>query len=318
MWSTHTRIARKIASGLKLDYKETDYLVKGSIRPDYWKDYPHHYGKKRQIRKRIVEARRLFINDQKLESIFSLGIALHYIQDSWVTVPGSDIRHDWWEGRIDEAPFVGDMLEMTNELGLTHLYDSRRARPTVDARNAKREYLQIANELLEFHQLCQSSFEGHDGTFAETTTLNIATLKHPKLGTPLFDLNFAYRVSSLVALSVFGSKTDSTLMEKLEQIRKEFEAKLKDAEEALARKLVELNYRSTELKQERGFINGLKSLICNLKIWINRRRYEKRSHLLKVQRTYYRKAKRESNAFRNWYKVTIPELDIEQVERLLV
>ena len=317
LWSTHRRIAEKIAKELKLSFKETDNLQKGSITPDYWKDYPHHYGKERQIRKRIVEARRLFLEDQKLESLFALGVALHYIQDRWVTIPGSDERHDWWEKQIDEAPFVGDLVETVNELGLTRLYDSGRLRPTVDARNAKKDYLGIANQLQEFHQLCRSSFEEHDGVFVEAATLNIATLRRPEVGTPVFDLNFAYRTSLLVALSLFESKTNPAISEKLELIRDEFRVKLKDAEESLARKLLELNYMNTELQRKHGLINRFKRLICNLKIWFNRRRYEKRSHLLKVQKIYYRKAKQESSTYSNWYKIIIPELDIEQVERLL-
>lgn len=312
LWSTHERIAGKIAEELKLNYKETDCLKKGSIRPDYWKDYPHHYGKERQIRKHIVEARRLFVNDQKLEAIFSLGVALHYIQDRLVTVPGSDERHVFWEHRIDESPFVRDMQEM--------IADERipvDARMFAQVRNVKKEYVEMTNRLLEFSQLCQNNFKGHDGVFAEATTLNLATVARPGIGTPIFDLNFAYRISLLVALSVSTSKTNSIISEKLEQIRKEFELELKDAEEDLARKLVELKYMSTELQRRRGFIVRLKRLICSLKIWVNRRRYEKGSHLISVQTAYYRKAKLESKPFSNWYKVTIPELDIEQVERLL-
>jgi hypothetical protein len=286
--------------------------MKGSIRPDYWQNFPHHHGKEHQIRKRIVEARRFFINNQKLEAIFSLGIALHYIQDRWVTVPGSDERHVFWEHRIDEAPFVKDMQEMISDERIP--VD---ARMFTQVRNVKKEYVQMTDRLLEFHQLCQNNFKGHDGVFAEVTTLNLATMGRPSLGTPIFDLNFAYRVSLLVALSVFGSKTHSAISEKLEEIRKLFEIRLRDAEEDLARKLVELDYMITELQRERRFLNRFKSLTCKLRIWINRRRYEKRSHLLKVQRDCHFLTKRESSKFRSWYKVPIPELNIEKVERLI-
>jgi len=42
-----------------------------------------------------------------------------------------------------------------------------------------------------------------------------------------------------------------------------------------------------------------------------------RSHLLKVQRDYPFLTKRESSKFRSWYKVPIPELNMEKVERLI-
>jgi len=313
--STHKRIAEKIASELKLSPKEAEPLEKGSIRPDYWKDYPHHYGKERHIRQHIVEARRLFLNDEKLESLFNLGLAFHYIQDRWVTVPGSSMNHGWWEDQIDDAPFVDDIVEMVKDFDLTHLY---RGPQSVHARDDEKLYLQINEQLLEFQRLCRSNFEGRDGWFAESATLNIATLERPTLGTPIFDLNFAYRVSVMVAISVYGPKTSSTLQQKLERTKNEFEVKLKNAEEALAAKLVELDNRRTELKQKRDLVNRLKGLVCNFNIWINRRRYEKRSHLLQVQEAYYREVERESGRFANWYDVAIPELDIEQVERLLI
>jgi len=39
LFSTHKRIAKMIASELNLSPKKADRLRKGSIRPDYWRDY---------------------------------------------------------------------------------------------------------------------------------------------------------------------------------------------------------------------------------------------------------------------------------------
>ena len=312
--STHKKIAKRIASELRLSSKEADYLEKGSITPDYWKDFPHHYGKESQIREYVLKARRFFLDDEKFESLFSLGLAFHYLQDCWVTVSGSSMNHGWWEDQIDDAPFVNDIAEMLKEFDLTRSYHGL---PVMAARQDEERYLQINDHLLDFEQLCRSNFEGYDGQFAKDLTLDVATLERPKLGTPIFDLNFAYRVSLVVALSVYGSRTSLALQEKLEQTKKEFEVKLKEAEEVLVRKLVELYNRKAELEQKGGFFNWLKRLTCNLSIWFNRRRYEKRSHLLEVRRAYHRKVEWESSAFRSWYNITIPELNIEQVKKLL-
>lgn len=317
LWKTHRRIAQRIAGGLKLSSREASQLEKGSVEPDRWKDYPHHHGKERQIRKNIIETRRLFLNDEKLESLFRFGVALHYIQDRWVTTPGSSEYHSWWEEQIDEQPFVDIdiMMKIINETDFIELFSGL---SVPSAQENRERYFQIHEKILEFDRLCQRYFENHDGRFVEDVTLQIATLDRPKLGTPTFDLNFAYRVSLMVALSVYGPQTSSAILEKLMEMRKGFEIRLIEAEEALARKLVELNSRQIELKQKGGFINWLKRLICDFRIWSNRRRYEKRKHLIKIQETYYGEAERESNMFRNWYNVTIPKLDIEQVKRLLL
>ena len=315
LWETHKRIAQGLAGELKLSSRETSQLEKGSIQLDYWKDYPHHYGKERQIRKNVIEAKDLFLNSEKFESLFRFGIALHYIQDSWVTVPGSSKKHYLCEDDIDRAPLVDDITDMVREFDLAHVYPDL---SSVNAQEDKMRYLQINECLGEFHQLCQRGFENNNGRFVEDKTLHIATLGNPRLGAPIFDLNFAYRASLMVALSVYGPKTSSALKETLEEMKNAFEVKLKDAEEALAKKLIELNNKRIELKQKGGFVNWLKKLICDFNIWINRRRYERRSHLLEIQRAYYRWVERESDAFRNWYNVTIPRLDMEQVKRLLL
>jgi len=314
--STHKRIAKMIATELKMSPKEADYLEKGSIVPDYWKDYPHHRGKEHQIRKRICEARRLFLNNGKLESLFSLGVALHYVQDSWVSVSSSSVDHAWWEGQIDDAPFVNGIVEVINEFHPARIYRHDLI-PDFDAQDVEKQFLQINEWLLDFDQLCRADFKDNDGRFAEELTLDIATLERPTLGLPIYDFNFAYRVSLMLALSVYTSKTSPTLKEGLKRIRKEFELKLRDEEKSLARRLIELSSKRDELEKKSGFVNRLKKMICNFGIWTSRRRYENRSHLLQIQKTYYKEAERMSNAYRNWYNVIIPELDIEHVERLL-
>lgn len=311
---THKRIAIRIAEELRLTPREALRLEKGCIRPDYWKNYPHHYGKERQIREHIFRARRLFLENDKLDSLFWIGVALHYVQDRWVTVPSSSLNHGWWEDQIDEAPFVDDIVEMLKAFALTKFYQPTQA---TQAREDSQRYLEINQRLLEFHRLYQRNFEDCDGKFMESITFEMAMLEHPTFGAPIFDFNFAFRVSQDIALSVYQPSTSLKLQEQLEQMRKDFEIRLQDAEKALAEKLIELNAKMTELEQKHGFINWLRKLVCHLNIRVNSSHYEKRSHLLRVQETYYQEAENECNAFRTWYNVSIPNLDIEKTERLI-
>jgi hypothetical protein len=311
---THKRIARRIAEELKLTPTEALRLEKGCIRPDYWKNYPHHYGKKKQISKHILDARRLFLENDKLDSLFWLGVALHYVQDHWVTVPSSSFDHGWWEDQIEEAPFVDDNFELLKEFDLAKFYPPAQ---TIQARVAQQRYIETNQRLLEFRKLCLSNFEDCTGRLVESATLNVAMIKHPMFGAPIFDFNFASKVSLLIALSVYQSTTSSRLQKELMQMRKEFEIRLQEAEKALAKKLVELNTKRTELEQNRGFINWVRKLACSLNIRVNHGRYENRSHLLTVREAYYKEAEWKSNAFRNWYVAFIPKLDIEKIDRLI-
>ena len=317
LWGTHKRIARSVARELNLNPRETECLEKGCIRPDYWKDYPHHYGKEHQIEKWIIEARRLFLQGQRLDSIFALGVALHYVQDRWVTLPGSDMAHSWWENQIDEAQFFVDISRLVNERKLTQTFDGSPINP-VEVQNAREVYNEIAEEMSSFRQLCNHHFQGYDGDSVKNATIGISLVRRPSLGTPTFDLNFACRASLLVALSVFASETSKALGKSLRELRSEFEVKLEQAEKDLAQKLIELDLRITLLKKEHGILNALKRLICNFKIFVNRRSYEKGSHLKKVQNAYYYTAETLARAHRSWYLAPIPELDIEKVRRLLL
>ena len=88
LWKTHIRIAYKILSklGLPNSTSEANQLREGSIAPDKWKDYPHHHWKSESIRTHILVARKFFLSNNLSKAYFHLGVALHYIQDSFTSL----------------------------------------------------------------------------------------------------------------------------------------------------------------------------------------------------------------------------------------
>jgi len=70
LWKTHIRICNWICEDLGLPPGPSKIIKDSVIVPDKWKDYPHHHGKGRTIRKYVLEARKAFLtNDyQKLAS----------------------------------------------------------------------------------------------------------------------------------------------------------------------------------------------------------------------------------------------------------
>jgi len=104
---THRRIAKEIAKALKLSKRESGLLESGSIQPDYWADFPHHYGKSDEIVEDILMARKLYLKNDD-ECYFRLGVALHYIADSWTLRPRISDKHTKWEEQIEKMPILDD------------------------------------------------------------------------------------------------------------------------------------------------------------------------------------------------------------------
>jgi hypothetical protein len=100
--------------GVRLTNEEFSKLMEGNVAPDkYFKDdYPHHYGKSAKIGQYLLMARSSFLRDDSPNAYYHLGVALHYIQDSFTTGPNFEKEfHDKWEGWIENSDFVSNIDE---------------------------------------------------------------------------------------------------------------------------------------------------------------------------------------------------------------
>lgn len=114
LWRTHIRIVNKILSELKISKFgfEASRFREGVVAPDKWRDFPHHYGKSRSIEKNIMKARSFFLNDELANACFHLGVALNYIQDSYVSLSSRSRHHACWEEQMDEAYFTNNLQQL--------------------------------------------------------------------------------------------------------------------------------------------------------------------------------------------------------------
>jgi hypothetical protein len=106
LWKTHQRISKEVMArlGLWLTREEFSSLMEGAIAPDKWQDWPHHYGKSFEIGEFLKKARKSYLINDLPDAYFSLGVALHYIQDSYTTYPSSNQdAHHKWEQLIEES-----------------------------------------------------------------------------------------------------------------------------------------------------------------------------------------------------------------------
>ena len=312
LWKSHIRIAYKILSelGLPSSTYEANQLREGSIAPDKWKDYPHHHGKSESIKINILKARKFFLSNDLSKAYFHLGVALHYIQDSFTSLSPFKNEQMQWENEIQQSNIVENLEELVQSKFKEDQYGIEK-------------YLKIITKL-------KSEIEGKE------QTLQIATLpsqiEHEYWGAslegyPSFDLNFAYRVSLTISKSVLGSKTNPKLQEKLENILKDYEKKLKISEILFTEKIVELLNKNAELKkrQKREGIYKIIDAVLLFRIWLsnsqlNRKfhNYENQRHLERVADEYISKIKDKVSAYREWYNFFTPQIELNIVESELL
>lgn len=312
LWQTHIRIANEVLFklGISKSSVEADRLREGSVTPDKWEDYPHHYGKSGKIEKYVLEARRLFLNDDLVEACFCLGVALHYIQDSYTSLLSRSRHHSRWEQQIEESYFTDD-LENLVERAFHNRPDRRE------------EYKRYARAL-------SYRIEG------KGDTLRIATMPGPGLsfwgnqiwGKPYVDLNFALKTSLTIAKSVFGAKTNPTLEAELKHVLEEYQVILEKTEMLFAEKLVELVKKRDEL-QKRKVKGGFFQIVRNCFLTISSKthdfrakrklkQYEQKKHMERVLERYQDTVKKIVEPHRNWYDFDVPQLDIRIAEKELL
>jgi len=312
LWKTHIRIANEVLRklGIPKSSIEADRLREGSVTPDKWKDYPHHYGKSGSIREHILEARKFFLRGDLSKAYFDLGVVLHYIQDFYTSLSTLSDYQRRWEQQIEQAYFVEDLEELV--------------------RSVFRDREDRIEEYIEMIRLLSEEIEGKEDT------LRLATLPGPGQpfwgvcigGRPDVDLNFALRASLIITQSVLGSRTSPKLKAQLRHLLREHEAKLRDTETIFANEIVELIKKRDELKKRRrkdgifptlqSYFLTLLSKIHNLRAQSKMKKYEQQKHLERVARAYPLRVQELIAPHRDWYNITIPQIDINIIEKELL
>ena len=124
--ATHQYITKLIANKFELSRNESDILVASSAAPDSWGNFPHHFGKEKDIISHLLLARIYFLKDDD-RCFEHLGYALHYIQDRWTLDARARDKHTSWERSIDSIKHASifdddELRQHINDLGI----------PTVD------------------------------------------------------------------------------------------------------------------------------------------------------------------------------------------
>ncbi len=303
LWQTHLRIVNEVLFSLRISKGsvEAAQLREGVLAPDKWGNYPHHYGKSRDIRDYLLNARKFFLRNDLRNAYFSLGVALHYIQDSYTSLSSRSSRHSSWERQIEEAGFATGLESLVQ-------WAFR------DRKDKRKKYSNIMGNFREVS--------------GERDTLELATLlghNVPVYGNPKVDLNFGYWASFFVAKSVLGATVNGKLQDQLVKLQAESEVKMKIAEAEFVCRLVaivekrdDLHSRSKSSSKLKAFFLRLFGWVQNLRAGFMAKTYEEEKHLKRIAKKYEDAAHKISAPHIRWYSVTIPVMDIRVIEKQLL
>ena len=309
LWKTHVRITFEVMRrlGVPLSNNEASHLREGVIVPDKWRDYPHHYGKSDVIRQNLLTSRLYFLKDDLLNAYFYLGVALHYIQDSYTSMASFYPRHHSWEESIENCGLVSN-LEVTINYWLRNDY-SQRDRCLGLASALSRE------------------------AYGKDNTLNVATLTGfepmKSFAEPIIDLNLGFKASYLVSKSVLSSKNSSQLDLTLKQSLNHYENLLDDAELSISAKMTKMAKQVENLESKKitksGIVPKLKNWLLSFRIELKNFQlnskyngYLQKKHLLKVSKKYKEATDEIIGPNVGWFIYSRPELDFSIVKNQLI
>ena len=314
LWKTHIRISNEVLRrlGITLSYDVYERFKEGVLAPDHWKDYPHHYGKSDAIERNLLHARQFYLQNNLQDAFYYLGVALHYIQDSYTSVisydsPNNLIWHQNYEQSIEDSKFDYN-LENTIKYFFTNDY------------HQLNKYSEIANSLSE-------KIIGKDDTLRAATLVGRSPSN--QTGKPKIDLNLALKACFVVTESVLSSRTNTQLDLSLKQSLNYHENLMHDAELVVSTKIIEMAKQVQNLESKRitksGTVSKLKNWLISLRVEIKNlqlnskyNKYLQKKHLIKVSSKYKQATDNLINPHVGWYNFSISELNFSTVKNQLI
>ncbi len=316
LWKTHIRICYEVLRrlGITLSNEVDESFREGIVQPD--KDRgtyePHHHGKSAEIEDNLIKARGYFLQDDLPSTFFRLGVALHYIQDSYTSVipydsPHNKMWHQNYEQSIDDSQFVYD-LENT-----IHFF----------FRNNSAQLSRYS----EFAKTLSGKVEGKNATLRAATLVG----KYPsqQTGKPKIDLNMALKASLVVTASVLSSKACPTLEAQLKVALAQHEAFLIKAEIKSANNIIRIIEERDQFISKKvpptGIVSKIKNWFLGVRIALKDtvaiskyNSYVSRKHLENVVNSYRKITDSIVSPYLDWYNLRVPQINRGIVKRDLL
>jgi hypothetical protein len=310
MWKTHLRITKEVVNRLgllRLQSVENQRLMDGVIAPDKGRGsqpnhYSHHYGRSAEIKDHLEKARRFFLQNNLPNAYYNLGVALHYIQDSFTSRNISKQAHISWEKRIEDSPLVYNIEEMIQTT----------VNNEIQRKRCSGFVLALSKEV-----------QGREDTFG------IATLsgkyEYPLVASPEVELYLGFWASFFVSKSILSPKNCPTL----ENIFLKHEKLLRMEEIDLSNKIIGLISKRDKLVTKKVPPGRM---VAKIKNWVtdrriesidrgaisNKKRYFSGDHLGNVVKHYLIEANSMIASHHGWYSPQILRININIVPRELL
>jgi hypothetical protein len=300
---THQKITKEVMIQLErwpLPVAIGNALMEGAIEPDKKKKEDpnhkfdkHHFYVSNEIIEYSEKARTSYLRDDLDSAYFNLGIALHFIQDSFTSCFSSDRdEHYFWEKQIEDLP-----LRATIECDI-----ERTIRETVEHESDKKTCSRLVEGL-------SNEVQG------KGDTLWVATLGGQEKfdggrASPKVDLYLGFRASYVVTKSILGSKICPEIENKLNGVVIEFEKERDSRITDFINRRMKLVEAKNELMEKRALNKGFFAIFKN---WsIDRKIRSIDSDIYKIKNDYERaidmivkrykeKAKDLHDSYGGWY-----------------
>ncbi len=188
------------------------------------------------------------LQNDSLNAYYNLGVALHYIQDSFTTGPNFEKEfHEKWEGWIENSDFVSNIDETIQK--------------TVRNEPEQKRCSRVAQEL-------QKEVGGRDKTL-RIANLNGHMKNYESMASPEVDLNLGFMASYVVSKSILDSKDCPDLDIQLKNIHLAYEDYLIKSDIDSSNKIIGLISRRDELTKRMAPSHGI---VAKIKNWVMGRR----------------------------------------------
>jgi hypothetical protein len=276
-------------------------LRDGSVYPNTQESkIPHHNARNKDIKELIEKTRKLRLENKTEEAIFTLGQALHYIQDRWTSLHGSQEKHDMYEKLITQST----ILPLSADLSI---------------------YYPILSEgFLNVETLVFEEFKNYNGFRYDPSQAEIviekALQRKPSESSAFLDLNLAYRISYMVTRIVLQPIKNPTLEKMIKKLYSRYQMEISARDDEERSKLESIHQEYDVLQKEKGIQVFIPRIFSKQKFERALNSYNKREHLKDFFKQYQKEYDDMALPYRYWYFVDHPpefSLNQEYIVELL-
>jgi hypothetical protein len=289
---SHYAIAEQIIMDLvKPKFPRTSKYKKalrdGSVNPNTLEtDIPHHNAKNKDIKELIEQARKHRLENNTEKAIFTLGIALHIIQDRWTSLSESHEEHDMYEKLITQCTIMPRNTDLS-------MY-----------------YPVLSQNFLHMETLVFEEFEdffsfSYDPSQAEKV-IEKALQRKPSESSAFLDLNLAYRISYMVTRIVLQPIKNPALEKMIKKLHSRYQMEISAIDDEVRRKLESIHQEYNMLQKEKGIQVFIPRFFSKQKFERALNSYNKQEHLKELFKKYKKEYDEMASQYQYWYFIDNP------------